>query len=717
MAVVSGTQRAAHALLAGAWLTLGAVLGLVVITTPLPLSAQAIFAGVVFALALLLQRFRQRGMTLLLMSLSIIVSTRYVYFRVGSTLPDSLSLDLFLGVCLLLAELYAYLMLLLGYLQTAWPLRREPLSLPEDVSTWPTVDVFIPTYNESLTVVAPTVLAARALDWPSSKLRVYLLDDGCRPEFRAFAERVGVEYFERVESTHAKAGNINKALGRTQGEYVAIFDCDHVPTRSFLQVASGWLLRDPKIAMVQTPHHFYSPDPFERNLDTFRDQPNEGELFYGLIQRGNDLWNAAFFCGSCAVLRRSALEGVGGIAVETVTEDAHTALRLQRHGHHTAYLDLPQIGGLATESLSAHVGQRQRWARGMAQIFRVDNPLFGPGLNLGQRLCYAAAMLHFFHGLPRLVFLLAPLSYLFFGAQILRGAPALVLAYGLPHLLHSTLTNARTQGRFRYSFWSEVYETSLAPFIALPTTLALIAPKLGSFNVTAKGGQVAQAYFDRKIALPHLVLSVLNLAGVAVGLTRLYLGDPHADVALLNVGWCAYNLLLLGAALAVARESRQRRAVPRVPAQLSAVVRLAGGHARAAETRDLSLHGASLHIPNLSPLSATTPLSLGFGEPGRLALPARVVAHRGAELRVAFEALSHEQHAALVEGIFSRADTWSDFRAARKRDRPLLELLRIVGHGLRGMLWLCFSPFTRSAAARASAAQAALVKAPGEVRS
>ncbi len=164
--------------------------------------------------------------------------------------------------------------------------------------------------------------------------------------------------------------------------YVAIFDCDHVPTRSFLQVTLGWFLRDPKLGMLQTPHHFYSPDPFERNLDQFRMIPNEGELFYGIVQDGNDFWNATFFCGSCAVLRRSALDEIGGIAEETVTEDAHTSLRMQMNGWNTAYINIPQAAGLATERLSAHVRQRIRWARGMIQIIRIDNPLFARGLSL-----------------------------------------------------------------------------------------------------------------------------------------------------------------------------------------------------------------------------------------------------------------------------------------------------------------------------------------------
>ena len=123
-------------------------------------------------------------------------------------------------------------------------------------------------------------------------------------------------------------------------------------TRVFLQATVGEFFRDDKLALIQTPHHFYSPDPFERNLTAAKKVPHEGALFYGPVQQGNDNWNATFFCGSCAVIRRSALEEVGGFAVETVTEDAHTALKLQRRGWNTAFLDIPLAAGLATERLA-----------------------------------------------------------------------------------------------------------------------------------------------------------------------------------------------------------------------------------------------------------------------------------------------------------------------------------------------------------------------------
>ena len=68
------------------------------------------------------------------------------------------------------------------------------------------------------------------------------------------------------------------------------------------------------------------------------------------------------------VLRREALDSVGGIAHETVTEDAHTSFRMHKIGWNTAYINLIQSAGLATESIGDHIKQRVRWARGMAQI-------------------------------------------------------------------------------------------------------------------------------------------------------------------------------------------------------------------------------------------------------------------------------------------------------------------------------------------------------------
>src|SRR5260370_38273215 len=102
----------------------------------------------------------------------------------------------------------------------------------------------------------------------------------------------------RDDNQHAKAGNINSALPRLDAPYVAIFDCDHVPTPSFLQITLGWFLRDTKLGMLQTPHHFHSPEPYEPNLDPFCNIPTEAHLFYDTVHNGHDTSNATFFSGS-----------------------------------------------------------------------------------------------------------------------------------------------------------------------------------------------------------------------------------------------------------------------------------------------------------------------------------------------------------------------------------------------------------------------------------
>lgn len=671
---------------------LGCTLGLVLITTiPFLFSEQLIFSVVFCAVALYIRRYVGTLVVLVLIAMSLIASTRYMFWRFTATLGQDFNGDMMFGIGLLCAELYAWLVLVLGFFQTAWPLKRKPVLMPEDLSLWPTVDVFIPTYNEPLAVVRPTVMAALALDWPRDKIKVYILDDGRRPEFGEFAESVGATHLTRPDNLHAKAGNINAALPATSGELIAIFDCDHIPTRTFLQTTVGWFLEETQLGMLQTPHHFLSPDPFERNLGLFRNMPNEGELFYGLVQDGNDLWNATFFCGSCAVIRRTHLLEIGGVAIETVTEDAHTSLKMHRLGYSTAYIGIVQAAGLATESLSAHVGQRIRWARGMGQIFRVDNPLMGKGLTWPQRLCYLNAMIHFFYGFPRIVFLTAPLAYMFFEAHIIQVSADLIAAYALPHLIHANIANSRMQGKFRHNLWAEVYETALAWYILVPTTLALISPKFGQFNVTKKGGMVDQEYFDWRISMPYVIILTLNLVGLVIGVGRLFWWNTNeTGTVILNLIWTLYNLMLLWATLAVAMEARQIRSHWRVQLAMPAMVRLPNGRTMVCETEDFSEGGLALKLPTALVLekNASVGVSIFRGE-REFSFPALVAFSQGSVLRLRFEGMQIDDYQALVAATFSRGDAWQEWLPDRDTDHPLRgfkEVFIISRQGLRRFL-------------------------------
>ncbi|TJY64930.1 UDP-forming cellulose synthase catalytic subunit [Sinimarinibacterium sp. CAU 1509] len=664
-------------------------------TTPLSPGAQFALLILMWGTTLLLRRLPGKVPTLIMVGFSLVASSRYIWWRLTETLDLQPGAEMVMGIGLVLAECYTWLVLILRYVQDAWALKRPVAPLPPTPQTWPSVDVFITTYDEALSVIKPTVLAALSLDWPKDKLNVCILDDGRREELRRFAESVGAQYIIRSNNFHAKAGNLNHALSMTRGDLVAVFDCDHIPVRSFLQTTVGWFLRDPKCALVQTPHHFFSPDPFERNLGTFGRVPNESALFYGVIQDGNDLWNATFFCGSCAVLKRSALEHIGGFAVETLTEDAHTALRLHRHGYTSAYVRLTQAAGLATETLPSHIKQRMRWARGMAQMFRIDNPLFGRGLTLLQRICYANSMIHFFNGLPRLVFLSAPLGYLFFEYHIINAWATTIAVYVLPHLIQAELVGSRIQGHYRHSFWAEAYESVLAWYIAVPAMMALINPRAGRFNITAKGGLIEHGYFDWKISIPYIVLTVLNSAGFIVGVGRLLFWNTHEiGTVLMNLAWTAYNILMLGAALGVAAESRQVRVAHRVPLRIPATLYFDDGRAVVCTTSDYSTRGLgiSLDAPLAASIEAPVKIALSRGD-REFVFQTTITSLTDTRAGLRFERLSLDDERHLIECTFARADAWLDAGADTPQDRPLASLGEIIRFGALGYGHLLSSAF------------------------
>ena len=688
------------------------------ITVDLRWAEQAVIGGGAIILALIAHRvFRSQSATFAIMIVSMLATGRYAYWRVSMVVEAfrvhdrSTHWDNIIFVLLLLsAEAYAFMALFLGYFQTIRPLRRQPLPMPQNIDTWPHVDVMIPTYNEDLSVVRTTVFACLNIDYPFEKLHVYVLDDGSRPEFKEFCASAGAGYITREEHSHAKAGNLNHALIETSSPFIAIFDADHIPTRSFLQVTLGWFLHDPKLGELQTPHYFYSPDPFDRNLGQFQRVPNEGALFYDYVQDGNDFWNATFFCGSCAVLRRTALEEIGGVATDTVTEDAHTSLRMQVHGWNSAYINIPQAAGLATETLARHIGQRIRWARGMAQVLRVDDPLLAPGLTIPQRICYFNAMLHYLYGAPRLLFIMAPMVYLLLGHVNIPGDWVAILAYAMPHLVLANLTNHRAQGTYRHTGWNEVYETVLAPYILMPTLLALINPKLGKFNVTSKGGVIENSYFDRRIAWPYIVMIFLNLLALVMVPVRYFVLNPdHKGAVIMNGLWAIFGLVTIGAANAVAREGQQARKTVRILFELPVDVQLPDGETLAAKTVDVSLAGAKLKLDKPINLPRQTKLVIAYPvEDRQVQIGAQVVECKGTILRLQHDELTLKQEEQLTLTFYTSPDIWAVQSKQVEGDRPLLSMWRLFRLSIKGIGY-ALSAFLPGAGARAQAAAEAAV--------
>jgi cellulose synthase (UDP-forming) len=659
----------------------------IAIVLPLTPAEQAEISLVMLAAGLLASRFQL--MRPMVIFLSGFASMRYFAWRINWTLNLDSTLDGLASLLLLAAESYGLLILVLGYFQTLEVTQRQPPPAGSPRS----VDVLIPTYHEPEAVVRRTLIGALAMSYPTK--RVVVLDDGRRREIEALATSLGCGYITRPDNRHAKAGNLNHALPLIDGELIAIFDADHVPVGTFLDKTVGFF-DDARVALVQTAQHFFNPDPFERNLGLTGRLPPEQSFFYHVVQPGNDFWNSAFFCGSCAVLRRSALDAIGGFRTPTVTEDAHTSLELHARGYRSVYLRLPLAAGLATETLAAHVRQRVRWARGMAQILRLDCPLLKRGLTLAQRLNYFNAMLHFFFGIPRLIMIVAPLTYLFLGAHPIKADALAVVAYILPHIGLSTIANSMIGKQYRHSFWASVYEVAIAPFTAGVTLLALANPRLGRFNVTEKGTTVDRARFDfanSRVTRALLALSVAALAGafpVRLWLFSARRGDPsELDAIVMNSLWALGNLIVLVAATCVAYEQPQQRAAPRVKRRYACEL-IVGGEPIPGRTWDLSESGVRLVLARPGPVPAECRIAIADECGLRREVRARRVRcdwnEAGqVEAAFAFGAVDAATYRTLVELIFSRDQSWS------AEDYPPDRLARSFG-SLLTTVWRVLRP-------------------------
>ena len=502
------------------------------------------------------------------------------------------------AVPLLLLEFHAAVSLALFVFAT-WDTTSAP-AVPARVAPG-RVAVLIPTYNEPVEVLLPTVAAAVALK-PTHE--TWVLDDGGRHETEALARKLGAHYLARPTHEHAKAGNINHALGIIDADFIAVLDADHVAMPGFLLRTLGYFA-DPRMAVVQTPQDFYNVESFEheqrqswftrnRELQLF----NEQELFYRVIQPGKNRWGGAFWCGTGAVVRVAALREVGGVAVETVTEDIHTTIRLHRRGWRSIYHNEVLARGLAAADSHQYTAQRVRWGTGAMQVLRIENPLLVSGLTLRQRLSYASTLLGWFESWRSLGYLLIPPLVLMTGAVPIRASPdTFLLAFGATYLLQRLALQRLARGRAP-ALLSTVFEL-VRMQSNLRATLTLLTRKRASFRVTTKGRVSDDRRRGRVPVLLEFVL-VLSLAAAgwfmasAAGLTPLHYGIMWAAYG--AAFWLVVNCAFVAAAAARVRDQRfaaDRRAAVRFDVHLDAHLQ----H-RAVVVDDISLTGARVVVPD-----------------------------------------------------------------------------------------------------------------------
>ncbi len=682
------------------WLFVSACV-LLIITLPVSLQTHLIATAISLALLATIKSLNGKGAWRLIgLGFGTAIVLRYVYWRTTSTLPPVNQLENFIpGFLLYLAEMYSVVMLALSLVIVSMPLPSRK-GRPGSPGYVPTVDVFVPTYNEDAELLANTLAAAKNMDYPADKFTVWLLDDGGtvqkrnapngleaqaatrrHAELQKLCADLGVNYLTRERNVHAKAGNLNNGLEHSTGELVTVFDADHAPARDFLLETVGYFEEDPRLFLVQTPHFFVNPDPIERNLRTFETMPSENEMFYGIIQRGLDKWNGAFFCGSAAVLRREALKETDGFSGVSITEDCETALALHSRGWNSLYVDKPLIAGLQPATFTSFIGQRSRWAQGMMQILIFRQPLFRRGLSFPQRLCYMSSTLFWLFPFPRTIFLFAPLFYLFFDLQIFVASGGEFLAYTAAYMLVNLMIQNFLYGSFRWPWISELYEYVQTVHLLPAVVSVLFNPSKPTFKVTAKDESISEARLS-EISRPFFVIFFVLVIAMIFAIYRIYAEPYKADVTLVVGGWNLLNIIFAGCALGVVSERGEKSASRRITVKRRCELQLQeDGPWLPATVQNVSVHGMLINIfeKDLDVVEKGRPAIIRVepyspGAPSSMTIDiVRTVKQQGfTSVGCTFAPKENIEHRLIADLIFANSEQWTEFQRARRGNPGLI---------------------------------------------
>jgi cellulose synthase (UDP-forming) len=546
----------------------------------------------------------------IVIAVAMVLAARYLAWRLFWTLPPfSWSFESLFAIVFLAIETTA---MLGGMLSMALLMKTRDRRKQADANQgWqdcepaaPLVDILICTYNEEAAILERTIVGALAQTY--TNFRVWLLDDGRRPEIAALCGALGCNYLTRDDNRHAKAGNINAAIRtlatlNVRPDFVAILDADFVPFPRFVERAMA-LHKAPDVGIVQTPQHFINPDPIQTNLDLAKLWPDEQRFFFDVIMASKDAWDQAFCCGTSSIIRFEPLVRIGGFPTDSVTEDFLLSLRLKEVGYSTVYLNEPLSLGLAPEGLREYLTQRGRWCLGFMQITRGrSGPLSrSANLRLLDRVVLVENFLAWSSGyVLRLAGLLAPPLFLFCGVKVVSADIGDTLGYFLPFFFwHSAAMCWISAGRLM-PILGDIAQLIAAPTIVKAAFVGLFGSRDQKFMVTAKGGDRSRRFVEWGLFKLYAGALIVTLAGVAYYFRQSNLRiDAYGGLAL---AWCWYNIVILTlTCFACVERPRYRKSERYATSEWVWVVR--GGKRRAHQLEDISIDGARLRGASVSRL-------------------------------------------------------------------------------------------------------------------
>lgn len=532
----------------------------------------------------------------------------------------------------------------------------------------PTIDVFIPTYNEGIDVLERSIVGATHLEWPKDKLSIWILDDGKRDWLRDFCERKGVGYIRRVDNVHAKAGNINHASSITKGEFIVTLDADFIPYRNFIYRTLGFF-SDPKVAIVQTPQHFFNKDFVQANLHLHDTTPDEQRLFFDVMMPARDGWGVAFWCGSSSLTRRTALEQCGGVPTSSITEDLLTTLTLLRHGYVTRYLNEKLSHGIAPEELDGLMTQRERWCRGTIQAFYDPMGPLGRGLTFMQRFFFFPTY-WFFSPITRIMAHIIPIVFLWTGVpSVYLDHYSVLINYQIPILLFN----------FAFEMWVMPHHfipllntasNTLNAFHVFPTVInSLFSPfAKNTFGVTPKGKEnatVKKRFYHPYSFIITLILIIFTITGIFYCMSADF-GRASSDAFFpIAATWAVFNCIILLVMLFLSIEHPRRRQEERFPMEYASYLVSEHNTKINIVFTDMSLSGARLKSQETLP-----PKTICHVVIDGMILPSEVLYETKNTMRLRFIDLTLEERDHMIRflytGNFNNAPLHTPFKNVLK---------------------------------------------------
>lgn len=511
----------------------------------------------------------------ILLGIAFLLAVRYAWWRGTETLaPAGFTIDMLASWSLFALELLALTGSVSAYAIMA-RIRLRSGEADAHEGWWgekePRVAILIATYNEELDVLERTIVGARALRHRNKE--VLVLDDSRRDWLRDYCAQQGVRYMRRPDNKGSKAGNINHCLDRlaedpVQPDFIAVLDADFVPHRGFISRSLA-LFHDPKVALVQTPQHFFNADPIQHNLGISQSYPDEQRFFFDYMQPSRDGWGIAICCGTSSICRWSALRELGGFPTESVTEDFLLTLAFQNKGYTTVYLAEPLTEGLAPEGLKEYVTQRARWCLGLMQIARSKlGPLARNDLRLRDRWSIIDSVLFWITSFPfRIAVVVYPLLYWFFNVIVVNASLPDVISYFGAYFVWSFLVLRTLMPGMFVPILHDASQLIGAFPISRAAFTGLFRPKGHPFSVTAKGGDRTKIIIQWRMMAPFLTLLILTLLGLTIGIfiDRFSFNDA-GDGKWVVLFWTIYNLFVLSmTVLACVELPRRERHIADLP--------------------------------------------------------------------------------------------------------------------------------------------------------